>query len=331
MTRRRNALSATCLLLLATILSVPSGEAQSPDAYPAKPITFVMPLEAGSSGDILARPLIQRASAILGQPIVIENRPGAASTIGYRTVMTARPDGYTIGMSHSSIVTAKIQGIFPYDHAAFTVIGAYVQNVPIIVASTKTPHKLSTLPDVVGFAKNHPGKLTVATSNVGGMWWIAAMGFQESTKASYNIIPQEGAGGFAIAQVAGGHTDLAVVGVPEARSHAEAGTIKMLAVFSDQRAPGKYADLPTLKELGWDVNIASVNAVLAPKGLPKPIVDRLVGAFGKAANDPEYQKFVIERTSVPMWLPGERAVRLYDDQRQLYGAILRNAGIVKGK
>ena len=228
-------------------------QVQGAEEYPVKPINFIVPGEAGADADVLARPLVQRVSAILGQPVIVVNKPGAGSSIGMREVHDSKPDGYTIGMSHAAILITKLSGIMPYDHTGFTVMGTYATFIPIIVASTKTQRPLKTLEEAISFAKAHPGQVSIATSGVGQSWWMATLAFQEGTGLKFNIIPQPGTGAFAMAQVGGGHTDLAVVALATSKGQIDSGLVRFVAVFGSRKAPG-YETVPTMKDLGYNVS-----------------------------------------------------------------------------
>ena len=267
-------------------------DSQAAQKYPVKPITFIVAVEAGSDGDVICRPLVQKASAILGQPIVVVNKPGAATAIGSRELHDAKPDGYTIGWASSTIITSKLAGISPYDYHDFTMLGTYATIFPIIVASTKTKRPFNTIEEVISYAKAHPGELSMATAGVGQSWWVAAMSFLEGTGLNINTIPQPGSGGFTVVQVAGGHTDLAVPAVGSAKSQLDAGNLRFLAILGPRRAPAPYDKFPTLNELGYNVSWESPNLVMGPPNLPKDIVDILAKAFEKAAKDPEFLKFL---------------------------------------
>ena len=305
-------------------------EGHAAEPYPVKPINFIVPNEAGSGADFLARPLVQRVSTMLGKPIVVVNKPGAGSSIGFREVYGAKPDGYTLGMGHPTIIINKLAGILPYDHNAFTVLGTYATFIPIIVASAKTQRPFKTLEEALSFSKSHPGEVSIATSNVGGSMWIATLVFEGGTGQKFNIIPQAGTGAFAIAQVAGGHADLAVVDFAASKSQIEAGNVRFIAVFGSRKAPG-YEGVPTMKELGYKVNWESTQILIGPPKMPREIVDRLVKAFEGSANDPEFKKFVIERNAVPFYLPPEKAVQYFDELKTIVRPIMDKAGILKEK
>ena len=319
----------TSIVLLLVFLGDWGKTTRALEPYPVRPITFIVPVEAGSDGDILARPISQKVSALLGQPIVVVNKPGAGSTIGYREVHDSKADGYTIGVSFATIVSNKLQGILPYDYRDFTILGTYATYIPIIVASTKTQRPFRTIEEVISFAKSHPGEVSMATAGIGQSWWIAAMAFQAGTGLKFNMIPQPGSGGFAIAQVAGGHTDLAVLALGAAKPQVEAGNVRFLAVFGSKRAPAPYDNVPTLKEIGYDIFWESTQTVIGPPKMPKDITDKLAKAFEKAANEPEYQKFAIERNAIPFVLTPEKAVQFLSQQREVCQSIMEKAGILK--
>ncbi len=319
----------TSLFLILSVLN--SGNLlHAAETYPAKPINFIVPNEAGADADVLARPLCQRVSTILGKPVIIVNKPGAGSSIGMREVHDAKPDGYTIGMSHATILINKLLGNLRYDHAGFTVLGTYATFIPIIVSSTKTQRPFKTLQEVVSFAKANPGEVSIATSGIGQSWWVATLAFQEGTGLQFNIIPQPGTGAFAVAQVAGGHTDLAILALAAAKSQIEGGLIRFLAVFGSKKTPG-YENVPTLKEAGYDVNWESTQILIAPPNLPAAIGGKLAKAFETAANEPEYKKFIIERNAVPFYQPPDQAVRFFDEQRKVVRVVMEKAGILKEK
>lgn len=318
------------LFLISGLFSLGKG----PDAaeqYPVKPITFIIPLEAGADGDILARPLLQKVSAMLGQPIMVVNKPGAGSSIGYREIHDSKPDGYTIGWAAATIVSNKMQGLLPYDHQDFTMIGTYATYVPIIVASTKTKRPFKTIQEAISFAKSNPGEVSITGGAVGQSWWIAAMAFLAGTGLQCNVIPQPGTGAFTIAQVAGGHIDLGVLALGTAKPQIEAGNVRFLAVFGSQRAPAPYDNVPTLKDIGYNIAWESTQTVIGPPKIPKDIAEKLAKSFEKAASEPDYIKFVIERNAFSFVTTLDKTAQFYDEQRKVCRSVMEKAGILKEK
>ena len=304
---------------------------QALEKYPVKPINIIVPVEAGADGDVMTRQLCQKASTLLGQPIIIVNKPGAGSSIGYREIYAAKPNGYTIGMATGTIITNKLQGIMPYDYHDYTMVGVFYDLNAILIASTKTQRPFKTFKEVISFAKSHPGEVSIATSGVGQAHWFFTLAFQETTKLKFNILPQPGAAGFAVAQVAGGHADLGILGLPAAKPQIDAGNVRFLAVFGSRRAVAPYENVPSLKEFGYDITIVSTGSILGPPKMPKDVSDRLVKAFETAITDPEFQKFLTDRYVIPIYLSPDQAIKYLDAQRKDYRIIAEKAGILKEK
>ncbi|MGA2958766.1 MAG: tripartite tricarboxylate transporter substrate binding protein [Thermodesulfobacteriota bacterium] len=309
--------------------SVHFGILPAAEKYPVKPIDFIVPMEAGSDGDVITRPVMQRVSEILGQPVMIVNKPGGGSSIGYRELYRAKPDGYTIGWGSATLISNKLQGISPIDYHDFTMLGTFATYFPVIVAATNTKRPFKTIQEVMSFAKAHPGEVSVATGGIGQNWWVASMSFLKGTGLEMNIIPQPGTGAMSMAQVAGGHTDLAVVGLGSAKSMVEGGQVRLLVNLGEERSPAPYDKIPTMKELGYDVSYESTNFAMGPPKLPKDVVDILVKAIKEAVHEPGYVKFCTERNARWEYIPPEKMVPLFDKRRIIVREILSKAGILK--
>lgn len=305
------------------------GATQAAENYPAKPIVFIVAVEAGADGDVLVRPVMQRVSKMLGQPIVIVNKPGGGSSIGYRELHGAKPDGYTLGWGSATIITNKLQGVSPLDYHDFTHLGGYATFFPIVIASTKSKIQFNTIQEAIAHAKANPGKINMSTAGVGQSWWVAAMSFLGGTGLNVNTIPQPGAGAMTVAQVAGGHAELGVAAMGSAKSMVESGQVKFLATLGEARAPAPYDKIPTVKELGYDVSWESTNFVMGPPKLPQEIVTILANAIEKAVKDPEYIKFANERNTRWEYIPPDRIVSDFDKRRDTVREIMRKAGILK--
>jgi tripartite-type tricarboxylate transporter receptor subunit TctC len=305
------------------------GMVRAAATYPVKPIVFIVAVEAGSDGDVLARPIMQRVSQILGQPVMIVNKPGGGSSIGYREVHGARPDGYTIGWGSATLITNKLQGVSPLDYHDFTQLGAYLTFFPIVIASTRSKIQFNTIQEVIAHAKAHPGAINMSTAGIGQGWWVAAMALLGGTGMKVNSIPQPGAGAMTVAQVAGGHAEIGVAALASAKSMVDSGMVKFLATLGEARAPAPYDKIPTMKELGYDVSYEGINLVMGPPGLRKEIVSILVSAIEKAAKDPEYIKDVNARNARWEYIAPDRVVPMLDKRRVAVREIMRKAGILK--
>ena len=307
------------------------GMVQAAEKYPVKPLECILGVEAGADGDVIARPILQKVSAIIGQPIMVVNKPGAGSSIAYRAVHDAKPDGYTFGWGSATIITNKLQGILPYDYHEFTQLGVFTTYFPIIVASTKGPRQFKTIQEVIAFGKANPGELSMATAGIGQSWWVAATSFIEGTGLKINAIPQAGAGAVTVAQVAGGHTDLGVVALGSGKAMIDGGQVRFLATLGEQRAAAPYDNIPTVKEKWYNVSAESANFFMGLCKMPKHAVDVLVKAIYTASHDPAYQKFCAERNSRWGYIPPDKVVEDFDKRRTVVREIMRKAGILKEK
>jgi tripartite-type tricarboxylate transporter receptor subunit TctC len=313
--------------ILFSLLSLSNSWAQ--EQYPNKPITFILAVEPGSDGDVLARPLMQRVSKIIGQPIMIMNKPGAGSVIGYKEIHAAKPDGYTLGWTSATIITNKLQGVSNLDYKDFTQLGAYATFFPILIASTTSDIKFNTIQEVMSYGKANPGKINLATAGIGQSWWVGARTFLTGTNLDMTTIPVTGAGAAVAALVAGGHAELGVSGLASARSLLQGGQVKFLAPISDGRASSPYEKYPTLQELGYNASWESTNAIVGPPNLPKNVVTVLTKAIEQAANDPEFIKFVNDRDARWEYLPPEKIIPSFDKRRTAVRDIMQKAGLLK--
>jgi tripartite-type tricarboxylate transporter receptor subunit TctC len=324
-----------CALILgAFMVAIMAGggnRVQAADVYPSKPVIFIVPNEAGASADLLARPLMQKVSTILGQPVVVVNKPGGGSTIGYRELYGSKPDGYTIGQASGTIVTNKLQGLMPYDYHDFTMLGVYLNWLPAVVASTKTKRPFTAFSEVITYAKANPGQISVATGSVGQLWWVASVALEEYSGLKFNMIPQVSSSAATALQVAGGHTELGITDLGSTKSQIQGGLVRPLAVFGAQRIPGEFGNVPTLKEFGYDVVITSTHIVMGPPKMPKDITDKLVKAIETAAKDPDYLKFISQYYAAPFYLTPEQAIPWFDEQRKIMRDVMGKAGILKEK
>jgi len=299
------------------------------DAFPTKRIDCYIPTTAGSDGDIMARKVLEGVSNNLGQPIVIINKPGAAGSIAYRTVYATKPDGYSISLAFPTLFMCKMRGIMPQNHHDFTLIAQHGAFIPIVVASTKSKNNFESIQEVVNYGKSNPEKINFALSIKGGSWWAAAMIFQDASGVKFKNIPQEGSGAVVVTQLAGGHADIGVAGLASALSQLAAGNLRILATFGRERIQGKYNNVPTLIESGYDVTWDSPNFFIGPPGIPKQIVIKLTKAFEEEATKPEFVKFVQSLNATPVYRNPDELLKYLDKQEVVARKIMLNAGLLK--
>jgi tripartite-type tricarboxylate transporter receptor subunit TctC len=281
--------------LFAVLFSAVSAFAQS---YPTRPIRLVVPFGTGGGTDILARivePLVTKA---LGQPLVIENRAGGGSTIGMDVVAKAAPDGYTLVMTDTSIAVNPSLKPLPYDTIHdFAPVSLLATAPVILVAHPSVPAK--TLAEFVALAKAKPGELNYASGGIGASTHLGGELLKFVAGIDMRHVPYKGTGP-AMNDLIGGHVQVMFSGISSARPYMDGGALRALAVTGDTRNAA-VPDVPTFAEAGLPgVTASTYWGVLAPKGTPKEMVDRLSTEFAKAVRDPEVVKRIGELGYLPI-------------------------------
>ncbi len=285
---------------IAMLVGATTALAQS---YPTRPIRLVVGFGPGGVADVTARVVGQKLGAILGQPIVVENKPTAGGIVAADTVAKAEPDGYTLLlMTNGNAVSASLFRSLPYDirkdFAPVSTLGFF----DVAIVAGRDSH-IDSLSDMIAYAKTNPGKLDIGTINVGSTQNLAAELFKSMTGMNATIVPFKGSPAVIEAlrrnDVQIGFEMLAPI-VPQAKS----GAVKILAVASDRRYPG-LPDVPTAGEAGVPGYTASSwNAIAAPAKTPSAVIERLNQAINQALAAPEVrQKLalqgVVARGSTP--------------------------------
>lgn len=268
-------LVAAACTAAAIALVVSSGAAA---AYPEKPIKIIVPTGAGGAIDGIAR-IFERAfeeHKILPQRMVVVNMDGAGGTIGTRAIKDAEPDGYTIGLWHSGLVTSAAMGVTDYDHSAFTIIGS--TGFAVMGLAVKADGKVGSFKKMIEMSKAEPSSIKVAV-NIGLPVHFIPLTVADKAGVEMRMV-QVGGGAKRLASVLGGHTDVALFSVQEFLKYEPSG-LKPINVFSAERSP-LLPDVPTAVEMGVDVLASDSRIWLAPKGVPKERVDYLVKAFETA-------------------------------------------------
>ncbi len=271
-------------------------------AFPNRPITLIVPGLPGGGIDPIARAISEHAGKSLGQPIVLDHKPGATMTLGPATMASnARPDGHTISIVVSTIVRIPLMQKVAFDPIAdFTHIIQLCEVTVGIVTRSDTP--FASLADVVTFAKANPGKLTYGTPGVGSGAHFGIEQFARKAGIALTHVPFRGAPE-GIAALLGAHIQL-YVSASEWKPNVAAGQFRLLGVFTEMRRP-TWPDVPTLTELGYPSGLgAATFGIAGPKGMPPMVIERLHDAFKEALDDPRTRESLARHELVPSYRSG---------------------------
>jgi tripartite-type tricarboxylate transporter receptor subunit TctC len=278
------------LALIPFILACLDGAAPAAD-YPDHPIRFIVPQAAGSATDTVARILGAELSKELGQAIIIDDRPGGALTIGLDLVAKSPPDGYTIGMGPigALAITRHMVAKLPYDiERDFQPIALVARGHLLLAVSPQLP--VTSVKELIAYAKANPGKLTNASSSNGSPGHVGGELFKFMTGTNIVHVPYRG-GALAINDLIAGHVDIMFESLQSIAVFARAGKVRALGVSGATRSPA-FPDLPTIGESVPGYLAPTWTGVIAPAGVPRPIVDKLNAAINKVLKSEAFtQKF----------------------------------------
>ncbi len=277
------------LLAAAAAVSIASVSAPAAAAYPERPITLVNPYAAGGPADVVARSLARALEKQLGQPVVVENKPGGGASIGTGFVARAKPDGYTLllGTSAGHVVTPLMQKTV-YDGVGGFAFCSVVAVQPIMLVVNPS-RGIKTVPDLIARAKAEPGKLSYGSAGVGGATHLGAELFQQAAHVQLNHIPYAGASP-AINDAVGGQIDLAMLNLSASLPFIRQGRLVPLAYAADKRSP-LLPDVPTLDEAGVKgAQAATWYSLAAPAGTPAGIVQKLSDTVRSVNDDADYRR-----------------------------------------
>jgi tripartite-type tricarboxylate transporter receptor subunit TctC len=274
-------------VLALSVAAVAPGIAQA--AYPDQPIKMVVAYAPGGGTDIIARLTAQYMQKHLGNnaTFLVLNRPGAGGSIGFTELSKAPPDGYTIGFINTpNVLTIPIERKSSFHWQNYDLLGNVIDDPGNFSVHADTPIK--SLAELVAYAKAHPGEVTYGTTGIGSDDHIAAMMFERAAGVKLTHVPFKGAAEVHNA-VASKQIMVAAMNIGEALQYQKGGTpLRHLGQMSEKRS-NIAPNVPTFKEQGFNVVMASLRGVAAPKGLPPAVREQLVNAVQKAAADPEFQ------------------------------------------
>lgn len=325
-----NITSRTAALLFSSLMTLGAVtvHAQSAAPYPSRPVTVVVPFPPGGGTDVGARLVAQKLSLKWGQPVIVENRGGAAGRVGAELVAKAKPDGYTllVGNVGTQSVNPALYKKMPYDpDKAFAPIGMIAELPLVMLVTPSLPW--NNVKDVVEAAKKEPGKITFASSGAGGAPHLAGEIFQQASGTKMLHVAYKG-GGPAALDLMAGHVNIYFGTVLESVGHVKSGKLKGLGVTSANRSPA-LQELPTIAESGYaGFDTGSWIGMLAPAGTPTSIINKISADLREVLALPDTQKTLITQGATPWPMtPEQFAERIKSDQAR-YGRIITENNLI---
>jgi tripartite-type tricarboxylate transporter receptor subunit TctC len=321
---RLPARAALATIAAAGALSAPGALAQS---WPAKPIRLIVPFAPGGGNDIVARTMNIRLPALLGQPVVIENRPGAGGNLGAEMAARAAPDGYTLLIANNSLTAnLSLYRKLPYDpFRDFAPISMGATSPNMILTHPALPAK--TVKDLIALARARPGAITFGSPGAGTPSHLAGELFMSRAKVKLIHVPYKGAGPLVVDQMAG-HVTISFTAPIVSKPFIDAGKMRPIAVTSEKRWAGG-PDIPTVAESGFPgFDVIAWFAYFAPAATPREIIDRVAADIGRAANSPEVkERFTLQGIEVSPGTPEELAAFIKRDFQSM-DALIKELKIV---
>ena len=299
----------TALQLAALALASVAGAAHA-QAWPSKPVSLVVPFPAGGTTDVLARALAERLSPAIGQPVIVENKPGAGATIGADYVAKAKADGHTllIGAVHHTIASSVYKKL-PYDfQKGFEPVTVIAMVPNVLVVNARTPAK--NVNELVALIKAKPAEASYGSNGNGTAQHLIGTQFQQQTGTRLQHIPYKGSGPLAT-DLLGGQILMSFDTITPVLPHIKAGKLRPLAVTTAKRSPA-LPDVRTLQEAGLkDFDIGTWFGMLAPVGTPKSVLDRLSAEATKIIQSPDFKKRMDDIGAQPVGnSPAEMAAQI---------------------
>ncbi len=311
------------LALAALSLAATAASAQS---WPAQPVRWIVPYPAGGGADVVARTVASGIEKPLGQTIVVENRPGAATIIGATAISQAEPSGYVIGTADSGTLAYNptLYAKLAYDPSKFTYIGGIAKFPLLLAVNVNSPYK--TVDDVIQAAKKEPGKLTAASAGAGSPHHLALELFKQRTGANLLHVPYKGAAP-AIQDLLGGQVDVMFIDLAAGLPNGKAGKLRVLAAATPERV-AVLPDTPTMAEQGVsDFTAYAWQGLVAPGGLPEPVVKKLSAELDAALKSPAVSQKMLDMGVIPMPLSAQEFKAYADKERTAWAEVIKKANI----
>ena len=314
-------------LLALGMLSICQSAAQAQAGYPNKPINFIVPYGAGGGADSRSRQIAQKMSVILKQPFIVDNKPGAGGNIGTEYIARATPDGYTIGMGNFApmAVNKTLFGNLRYDPEVDLTPIVLIEKGPLVlVVNPNSPYK--TVKEIVDAAKAKPGVLTFSSGGIGGSHQLSAEIFEQNAGIEMIHVPYK-SGSAGLTDLMAGNVTMMFDQMYSAMPSIKADKLRPIAITSKKRSP-LLPNVPSFAEVGYPkVEVLNWQGLIAPKGTPKAIIDKLNAAANEALKDPQLRELMLSQgNEIGGGTPADFAA-LIKSESSKWGAVVKIANI----
>lgn len=301
----------------------PAAPSQAADEYPTRPVHIVIPYPAGGVTDIFGRLVAEELRKSLGQPVVVDNKPGGVTMIGAEAVARSKPDGYTLLMTTSiPIVNTVVFKKTPYEVSDFTPVAGIAKTPNVLTLNPSVP--VRNLREMVAYAKAHPDKLNSAILGTGSIVHLIAERFAFQAGLTLTHVPYRG-DAQAVTDLLAGQVQMYFASIGTVAQHLRAGTLRGIAVTGEERTSGA-PDVPTFRESGYPDMFSYVwYGMLAPTGTPRSIIERLNRDITAAVASPELRDRLVREGGLPLSGSPEQFGAFMKDDLAQYAKVMRDA------
>jgi tripartite-type tricarboxylate transporter receptor subunit TctC len=310
--------------LLAAALTIVFSTAAFAQAYPVKPVKLVVGFTPGGGVDINARLLASKLTELLGQQVIVENRPGAGTNIANEYVARSAPDGYTLLINTAAVAINMALYAKPgFDTLRdFAAVSIFSSSPNILVVNANVPVK--SVAELLAKARSEPGKLNYSSAGAGTTQHLSGELFKTLTRTDIVHIPYKGTAP-ALTALISGEVQLSYANIPAISAHVKSGRLRPLATTGPKRAE-LMPDVPTMKESGVDMDVVVWYGVLAPAATPRDIVAKLADAVARSANSPDIRQKLVEQGAEPMGNTPEEFSKLLRQEVATWAAVVKASG-----
>lgn len=316
-------LKALTLVALAT-LATSAAHAQAP-AYPTKPIRLIVPFAPGGASDQTARLISDPMSKELGQPIIVENKPGGGATVGAALVVNAAPDGYTVLYTTPGpqIINPYLMGKLPYNPDKDLIPVSRVAWFPnVLVVAPRLP--VNSVQELIEYARKNPGKTNFGSSGIGASTHLSGELFKSMAGVEITHVPYKGSGQV-IQDLLGGNVQMAIDSLSVYIAQIRSGNLRALGVASPERSP-LLPDVPAIAEQLKGYEAVAVNYLSVPAGTPRPVIDRLNAALRVVINEPSMKERMINGGMIPETSTPEEMAAEIEVERTKWKKVIAESG-----